>query len=445
MLEKLTETFSGIARRMSGNTRISENNIREAVDEIKTALLEADVNLRVVRRLVNHTIDEALGEKVLKSVNPGQQFIKIIHDRIVALLGDGTAELNLKGPDTVSVILMAGLQGSGKTTTAAKMAYRLKGEGRRVMLAAGDLTRPAAADQLSILADQVGVAIYREDGSKPEKVAKNAFKRAKKEQYDVLIVDTAGRMQVDDDLMKEIRRVKDAVSPDEILLVADAMTGQNAVEIAKTFDESLGLTGIILSKFDSDARGGAALSFKSVIGKPVKFIGVGEKIENLEPFHPDRIASRILGMGDVVSLVEKAQETIDVGEAEKLQEKMAKATFTLEDYLDQFARMRKMGSMQSLIDMIPGMAGQIDESKLDEKNWKREEAIILSMTLEERRNHRIIGPPRRKRIAMGSGTSVSAVNRLLKNFDKSRNMMKKMAKNKKLQQQLMGGMAGPNP
>ncbi len=444
MLEKLTETFSGIARRMSGNTRISENNIREAVDEIKTALLEADVNLRVVRRLVNRTIDEALGEKVLKSVNPGQQFIKIVHDRIVALLGDGTAELELKGPDTVSVILMAGLQGSGKTTTAAKMAYRLKGEGRRVMLAAGDLTRPAAADQLSILADQVGVAIYREDGSKPEKVAKNAFKRAKKEQYDVLIVDTAGRMQVDDDLMKEIRRVKDAVSPDEILLVADAMTGQNAVEIAKTFDESLGLTGIILSKFDSDARGGAALSFKSVIGKPVKFIGVGEKIENLEPFHPDRIASRILGMGDVVSLVEKAQETIDVGEAEKLQEKMAKATFTLEDYLDQFARMRKMGSMQSLIDMIPGMAGQIDESKLDEKNWKREEAIILSMTLEERRNHRIIGPPRRKRIAMGSGTSVSAVNRLLKNFDKSRNMMKKMAKSKKLQQQFMGGMAGPN-
>jgi signal recognition particle subunit SRP54 len=445
MLEKLTETFSGIARRMSGNTRISENNIREAVDEIKTALLEADVNLRVVRRLVNHTIDEALGEKVLKSVNPGQQFIKIVHDRIVALLGDGTAELNLKGPDTVSVILMAGLQGSGKTTTAAKMASRLKGEGRRVMLAAGDLTRPAAADQLSILADQVGVAIYREDGSKPEKVAKNALKRAKKEQYDVLIIDTAGRMQVDDDLMKEIRRVKDAVSPDEILLVADAMTGQNAVEIAKTFDESLDLTGIVLSKFDSDARGGAALSFKSVIGKPVKFIGVGEKIENLEPFHPDRIASRILGMGDVVSLVEKAQETIDAGEAEKLQEKMAKATFTLEDYLDQFARMRKMGSMQSLVDMIPGMAGQIDESKLDEKQWKREEAIILSMTLEERRNHRIIGPPRRKRIAMGSGTNVSAVNRLLKNFDKSRNMMKKMAKNKKLQQQLMGGMAGPNP
>jgi signal recognition particle subunit SRP54 len=255
MLEKLTETFSGIARRMSGNSKISENNVREAVEEIKTALLEADVNLRVVRRLVNRTMEDALGERVLKSVNPGQQFVKIVHDRIAALLGDETASLNLKGPDTVSVILMAGLQGSGKTTTAAKMASRLKADGRRVMLAAADLTRPAAADQLNVLADQVGVAIYREDGSKPEKVARNAFKKAKKEQFNVLIVDTAGRMQVDQELMKEIGRVKDAVSPDEVLLVADAMTGQNAVEIAKSFDDTLNLTGIILSKFDSDARG----------------------------------------------------------------------------------------------------------------------------------------------------------------------------------------------
>jgi len=444
MLEKLTETFSGIARRMSGQSRISEKNIREAVEEIKTALLEADVNLRVVRRLVNRTIEDALGERVLKAVDPGQQFVKIVHDRIVALLGDSIAELELRGPDVVSVILMAGLQGSGKTTTAAKLAARLGSEGRRVMLAAADLTRPAAADQLGILADQVGVAFYREDGSKPEKVARNAYKKARKEQYDTLIVDTAGRMQVDEDLMKELGRVKDAVDPCEILLVADAMTGQNAVEIAKAFDSRLSLTGIILSKFDSDARGGAALSFKSVVGRPIKYIGVGEKIENLEAFHPDRIASRILGMGDVVSLVEKAQETIDVAEAEKLQERMAKATFTLEDYLDQFSRKRKMGSVQSIMEMLPGMAGQIDESKIDEAQWKREEAIILSMTLEERRNHRIIGPPRRKRIAMGSGTNVAAVNRLLKNFEKSRTMMKKMAKNKKLQQQLMGGMAGPN-
>ncbi len=444
MLEKLTETFSDITRRMSGNARISEKNIRDAVEEIKSALLEADVNLRVVRRLVNRTIEEASGETVLKSVNPGQQFIKIVHDKIVALLGDETADLQLKGPDTVSVIMMAGLQGSGKTTTAAKLAALLKSQGRRVLLCAADLTRPAAADQLAVLADQVGVPLYRENSSKPEKVAKNALKKAKKEQFNVLIVDTAGRMQVDADLMKEIGRVKDAVSPDEILLVADAMTGQNAVDIAKSFNETLTLTGIVLSKFDSDARGGAALSFKTVVGKPVKFIGVGEKIDNLEPFHPERIASRILGMGDVVSLVEKAQEVVDEAEALKMQEKMARSAFTLEDYLEQFSRMRKMGSVQSIMEMIPGMAGRIDESQIDESRLKKEEAIILSMTLEERRNHRIIGPPRRKRIAKGSGTSVAAVNRLLKNFEKSRNMMRKVAKNKKLQQQLMGGMAGPN-
>lgn len=440
MLDKLTETFSGIVRRFSTNARLSEKNIRAAVEEIKTALLEADVNLRVVRRLVNRTIDEALGKTVLEAVNPGQQFVKIIHDKIVALLGDDAAELKLRGPDTVSVILMAGLQGSGKTTTAAKLASRLAASGRRVMMAAADLTRPAAADQLEVLGRQIDVEVYREVDSKPEKVARNALKKAKKEQFNVLIIDTAGRMQVDVELMEEIGRVKDAVNCDEILLVADAMTGQNAVEIAKSFDEALGLTGIILSKFDSDARGGAALSFKSVIGKPVKFVGVGEKVENLEIFYPERIASRILGMGDVVSLVEKAQETIEADEAEKLQAKMLKATFTLEDYLDQIARMRKMGSMKSIMEMIPGMGGQIDESKLDETQWKRDEAIILSMTLAERRNHRIIGPPRRKRIARGSGTNIAAVNKLLKTFDKSRNMMKKIAKNKKLQQQFLGGM-----
>jgi len=444
MLEKLTETFSDIFRKMSGGGRITEKNIRDAVEEIKTALLEADVNLRVVRRLVNSTIDEALGEKVLRSVDPGQQFVKIVHDKIVSLLGGEAAELNLKGPDTVSVILMAGLQGSGKTTTSAKLALYLKNKGRRVMLAGADLTRPAAAEQLKILADQAGVEFYSEERSKPEKVAKNALKKAKKEQFNTLIIDTAGRMQIDEELMKEIKRVSDAVSPVETLLVADAMTGQNAVDIAKSFNETLELSGIVLSKFDSDARGGAALSFKTVVGKPVKFIGVGEKLENFEQFYPDRIATRILGMGDVVSLVEKAREVIEVDEAEKLQKKMAKASFTLEDYLDQISRMKKMGSMQSIMEMIPGLAGQIDESKLDDKKWKKEEAIILSMTLEERRNHRIIGPPRRKRIARGSGTSVSEVNRLLKNFDKSRNMMKKMVKNKKMQQQLMNGLGGLN-
>ncbi len=443
MLEKITETFSNIARRFSGNARISEKNIREAVEEIKIALLEADVNLRVVRRLVNSTIEEALGVAVFKSLNPGQLFVKLIHDKIVALLGDDTAELQLRGPDVVSVILMVGLQGSGKTTTTAKLANKLKSMGRRVLMVAADLSRPAAVDQLLILGRQIGVDVYCEKASKPEKVAKNALKKAKKEQYDVLIVDTAGRMNVDTEVMEEIAGIKHSVGCDEILLVADAMTGQNAVEISKAFNEYLSLTGIILSKFDSDARGGAALSFKSVVGKPVKFIGVGEKIENLETFHPKRIASRILGMGDVVSLVEKAQETIEFDEAEKLQEKILKANFTLEDYLEQISRMRKMGSMKSIMEMIPGMGGQIDESKLDDSKWKQDEAIIRSMTLAERRNHYIIGPPRKKRIAKGSGSSVLAVNKLLKTFDKSRIMMRKLSKNKKLQQKFLGGMTDP--
>ena len=442
MLERLTETFSGIIQRFSGTGRISERNIREAVDQIKTALLDADVNLRVVRRLVNRTVDEAVGDRVLKSVDPGRQFVKIVHDKIAALLGDKTADLDLDGPDVTSVILMVGLQGSGKTTTAAKLAARLKSQGRRVLMAAADLSRPAAAEQLEILAGQVGVEVHREDGVKPEKLVKNALKRAKKEQFNVLIVDTAGRMQADEELMNEAARIKAAVNPREVLLVADAMTGQNAVEIAARFNETLDITGIILSKFDSDARGGAALSLKSVIGRPVKFIGVGEKPENLEPFHPDRIASRILGMGDVVSLVEKVQKTIEVDEAERLQKKMVKAAFTLEDYLMQIRRIRGMGSMQSVMEMFPGMAGRLDEADFDEARWKRQEAIILSMTLEERRNHRIIGPPRRKRIAGGSGNSVSAVNRFIKDFEKSRNMMKKVSKSRKLQQQLMGGTAG---
>lgn len=443
MLERITETFSGIIQRFSGGAKISERNIRDAVDQIKIALLDADVNLRVVRRLVNRTIDEAVGDRVLKSVDPGRQFVKIVHDKIVALLGDKTADLVLAGPDVTSVILMVGLQGSGKTTTAAKLAALLQSRGRRVLMAAADLSRPAAADQLEILARQVGVHVHREEGLKPEKLVKNALKRAKKEQFNVLIVDTAGRMQADEELMKEAARIKAALNPHEVLLVADAMTGQNAVEIAARFNETLDITGIILSKFDSDTRGGAALSLKSVIGRPVKFIGVGEKPENLEPFHPDRIASRILGMGDVVSLVEKVQKTIEADEAQRLQKKMVKAAFTLEDYLMQIRRIRGMGSMQNLLEMFPGMAGRLDEADFDETRWKRQEAIILSMTLEERRNHRIIGPPRRKRIAGGSGNSIAAVNRFLKDFEKSRVMMKKAAKNKKLQQQLMGGTPGP--
>jgi signal recognition particle subunit SRP54 len=443
MLEKLTEKFSDIARTLSGKASITEKNVEDAVEQIKLALLDADVNLRVVRRFVNATLEEARGEKVLRAVSPGQQFTKIVYDRMVGLLGDTRQDLQLKGPDTQSVLLLLGLQGSGKTTSAAKLAFMLKNKGRRVLLAACDLQRPAAVEQLSILGAQVGVDVYKEEGCKdPVKVAKAALDKAKRELYDTLIVDTAGRLQADEALMDELAKVRDAVRPIESLLVADAMTGQAAAEIAKTFDEKIGLTGVILSKFDSDARGGAALSLKSVTGKPVKFIGTSEKAEGLEPFYPDRIASRILGMGDIVGLVEKAQAVFDQKQAEELERKIAKETLTLEDYLEQLRSVKKMGSMKGLLEMLPGVAGQIDEDQIDEAGMKREESMLLSMTRKERLNHLIIGPSRRTRIARGSGTSVAEVNRLLKKFEKSRLMMKKLTKNKKYQQQLMGGRQG---
>ncbi|MCM1320851.1 MAG: signal recognition particle protein [Bacteroides sp.] len=442
MLEKITDTFSGIFRKLSGKNAITEKNIEEAVEQIKMALLEADVNLRVVRRFVNSTIEEAKGEKVLKSVNPGQQFTKIVYDKICALLGDTKNDLHLKGPDTQSVILFLGLQGSGKTTSAAKLALRLSKQGRRPLLAACDLVRPAAAEQLAALAEKIGVPLYKEDSKDAVKTAKNALAYAKKNGLDTLIVDTAGRLQIDSAMMEEIERIKKALNPDEILLVADSMTGQNAAEIAKTFDEQIGLTGVILTKFDSDARGGAALSLKSVTGKPILFTGTGEKLEDFETFYPDRIASRILGMGDIVSLVEKAQETIDAEEAEKLQKKLANNEFTLQDMLDQLQRVKKMGSMQSLIQMMPGLAGQIGEQDMDFSAMKTQEAIILSMTKKERANHLIIGPSRRKRIAKGSGTCVAEVNRLIKQFEKTRLAMKKLSKNKGMQAKMMSRLQG---
>jgi len=439
MLEKLSQTFGDIVRTIGGKSTISEKNIEDAVEGIKMALLEADVNLRVVRRFVNATIEEAKGEKVLRSVDPGQQFVKIVYDRMVALLGDTRQDLVLKGPDVISVILLLGLQGSGKTTTAAKLAMLLKSKGRKVLLAACDLIRPAAAEQLAALGSQIGVEVLRGQGTDPLAIFRAAHAKAKKELFDTVIVDTTGRMQVDEAMMDELVRMRDLARPDESLLVADAMTGQSAVDIAKAFDEKVGITGVILSKFDSDARGGAALSLKSITGKPIKFVGVSERPDGLEPFYPDRVASRILGMGDVVSLVEKAQATIEKGEAEALEKKMADESFNLQDYLDQIRRVRKMGSLKSLVDMLPGLAGQINEDQLDEVDMKHEEAIILSMTRKERLNHLIIGPTRRSRIARGSGTSVAEVARLLKKFEKSRLMMKKVVKNKKMAERMMSG------
>ena len=406
------------------------------------ALLEADVNLRVVRRFVNSTIEEAKGEKVLRAVDPGQQFVKIIYDKMVSLLGDSKQDLKLKGPDTQSVILMLGLQGAGKTTASAKLAARLKKEGRKPLLAACDLVRPAAVEQLCVLGEKINIPVYKEDGKDAVKVSKNALEYARKNGFDTVIIDTAGRLQIDDSMMEELERIKKTVSPDEVLLVADAMTGQNAVDIAKTFDERLTLSGVILTKFDSDARGGAAISLKSITGKPILFIGTGEKTEDFEPFHPERIASRILGMGDIVSLVEKAQETIDIQEAEALQKKMMSQTFTLQDMLEQMQRVKKMGSMQSLMEMIPGLSSQIGNQDIDTSVIKTQEAIILSMTKKERLNHLIIGPSRRRRIAKGSGTTVAEVNKLIKQFEKTKLAMKKLTKNKGLQAKLMQQLGG---
>ena len=454
MLEKLTGTFSNIVKTISGKSTITEKNIEETVEQIKMALLEADVNLRVVRRFVNSTIEEAKGEKVLKSVNPGQQFVKIIHDKMVTMLGDSKQDLHLKGPDTQSVILMLGLQGAGKTTAAHKLAAKLLKEGRKPLLVACDLVRPAAVEQLCQLGEKIGVPVYKEDGKDAVKTAKNAIAHAKKNQLDTIIIDTAGRLQIDEEMMAELVKIKKATDPVEVLLVADAMTGQNAVDIAQSFDEQLGLTGVILTKFDSDARGGAALSLKSITGKPILYIGTGEKTEDFEQFHPDRIASRILGMGDIVSLVEKAQETVDEEAALKMTKKLQRNEFTLQDYLEQFQQVKKMGNIQSIMDMIPGMSG-MDASQMDFSSLKKNEAIIQSMTYKERLNHLIIGPSRRKRIAKGSGTSVADVNKLLKQFEKTKLMMKKMSRNKGMQGKMMsqlgidpsalGGMGGGLP
>ena len=441
MFDKLTQKISDAMRFVAGKSSITEKNIDDAVEAIKISLLEADVNLRVVRRFVNSTIEEAKGEKVLRAVDPGQQFIKIVHDKLVSFLGDTRQDLKLRGPDTLSKIMMLGLQGQGKTTCSAKLALRLKKEGRRPMMAACDLVRPAAVEQLSVLGAQIGVPVYREEGaSDPVRVLRGAVDWASKNSIDTLIIDTTGRLQIDEPMMAQLSALKAEAKPDELLLVADAMTGQSAVDIAKAFDEQIGLTGVILTKFDSDTRGGAALSLKSITGKPLKFIGTGEKPEDFEPFHPDRAAGRILGMGDVVSLVEKAQEVVNEKDALELQKKMEKETLTLGDWLEQLRAVKKMGSLKSMLNMIPGLAGQITEDDINREDMKSQEAILSSMTKKELANYLIIGPTRRTRIARGSGTSVAEVARLIKKFEKMRSMMKKMSKmgkNPQAAQQMM--------
>ena len=443
MFETLTDKLSKTLRNLRGVGKLSEDNISDALGEVRKALLSADVHFKTAREFVEEVKVACLGQDVLKSVSPGQQVVKIIHDELVKLLGEGTTGLREDKPLRV---LMVGLHGAGKTTTSAKLAKRMAKNGRTPMLVACDVYRPAAIDQLEFLAKQENFSCYldRENKDVPS-IARAGWEESKKNGSDVIIFDTAGRLQIDDDLVSELEALKREVDPHEILLVADAALGQEAVNVAKTFHERLNLTGIVMTKVDGDARGGAALSMKKVTGAPIKFMGVGEKMDEFEVFYPDRLASRILGMGDVVSLVEKAQENMDEEESMRMAEKMLKAEFDFEDFLSQMKQMKKMGSMGSIAKMLPGM-GNVKVGDKEEASLGRNEAIILSMTREERRLPRILAGSRRKRIAEGSGVQIKDVNQLIKQFSQMQKMMRKMkgGKMKKLMSSFGGGEGMPD-
>ena len=437
MFESLTDKLSRTLRNLRGVGKLTEENISEALGEVRKALLSADVHFRTAREFIDEVKDACLGQEVLKSVSPGQQVIKIIHDELVKLLGEGTTQLR---EDRPLRILMVGLHGAGKTTTSAKLAKRLAKDGRAPMLVACDVYRPAAIDQLEILAKQEEFPCYLDRESKDvPAIARAGWEKSKENGSDVIIFDTAGRLQIDDELVHELELLKKEVDPHEVLLVADAALGQEAVNVAKTFHERLSLTGIVLTKVDGDARGGAALSMKKVTGAPIKFMGIGEKIDEFEVFHPDRLASRMLGMGDVVSLVEKAQENLDQEESMRMAEKMLKAEFDFEDFLTQMKQMKKLGSMGSIAKMLPGM-NNVEIGDKEESAIGRHEAIILSMTKEERRLPRILGGSRRKRIADGAGVQIKDVNQLIKQFSQMQKMMKKMKGGK--MKQMMGALGG---
>ncbi len=429
MFQDLQSKLEGVFKSLSGQGKLSEENMAEGLREIRRALLAADVELSVARGFVERVREKALGAEVLKSLSPGQQMVKIVHEELIALLGGSTASLKLEGSPPVAVLVM-GLQGSGKTTFSAKLALHLKSMGRRPLLVACDLQRPAAIEQLETLAGQCEVAVYTNKETKDVvQVAQEAQRHALQELCDVLVVDTAGRLQIDEALMVELAALSEKLQPSERLLVLDAMTGQEAVSIARTFDEKIGVTGSVLTKLDGDARGGAALSMVEVTGKPIKFVSTGEKPNELDVFHPDRIAGRILGMGDMLSLIEKAQQEIDEEKAKRMEQKLRKQQFDLEDFLDQLRQIKKMGPLKQVLGLMPGMnAKMLKEAKVDEKQMARTEAIISSMTLKERRRPEIINGSRRKRIAKGSGTQVVDVNRLLKQFRDMKKMMKVLAK-----------------
>ena len=436
MFGSLSERLNHIFSKLTKRGKLTELEIKQAMREVRVALLEADVNFVVAKDFINKVSEKAVGETILNSLTPGQQVIKIVNEELIALMGSTSSKLEVSAaPPTV--IMMCGLQGAGKTTMCGKLGYMLKKQGKKPLLVACDIYRPAAISQLRIVAKNAGVDFFEKGTIKPEKIALEAIAHAKKMGLDTVIIDTAGRLQINEELMNELVDIKKAVSPTEILLTVDAMTGQEAVNVAKEFDEKLNITGTILTKLDGDTRGGAALSIKAVTGKPIKFCGTGEKIGDLEPFYPDRMASRILGMGDVLTLIEKAQANMDEAQMKKLEENIRRNTFTFDDFLLQFEQLSKMGNLGDLISMIPGFAGKIRPEDIDESNIKVYKAIIQSMTPKERVNPDLIKAGQRKRIAKGSGTSIQQVNQLIKQFEQTKLMMKNQ-NNPRLQRMMMG-------
>ena len=432
MFENLSERLEKSFKILKGQGKITEINVAETLKEVRRSLLDADVNYKIAKEFTNTVKEKALGMNVLTAVKPGQMMVKIVHDELIQLMGGTHVDINIKG--NPAVILMSGLQGSGKTTFSGKLANLLKTKrGKHPLLVACDVYRPAAIEQLKVLGEQIGVSVYSEEGNNdPVKIALNAVKEARATGKDVVIVDTAGRLAIDEQMMNEIAAIKKAIDPEETLFVVDAMTGQDAVNTAKEFNDRLNFDGVILTKLDGDTRGGAALSIRTVVSKPIKFVGTGEKLEALDVFHPERMADRILGMGDIVSLVEKAQEQFDAEEAKKLQKKIAKNQFNFNDFLSQIQQIKKMGNIKDLASMIPGVGKALKDVDIDDDAFKGVEAIIYSMTPEERENPELINGSRRKRIASGSGTTIQDVNRLLKQFDESKKMMRMLSKGGKM-------------
>ncbi len=438
--EGLSSRLQEITRKLKGKARITEDDLKEVLREVKLALLEADVNYKIVKEFVATIQEKALGQDVLKSLTPGQQVIKIVKDEMVSLLGGEESKINFT-PNPPTVIMLVGLQGSGKTTTAGKLANIIRKQGKKPLLVACDVYRPAAIKQLEVVGKQLDIPVYTNESTKDVNIiAKQAMNVAISKLNDIIIIDTAGRLQIDEALMQELKDLKSNVKPHEILLVVDSMTGQDAVNIADTFNKDLGIDGIVLTKLDGDTRGGAALSVKKITGRPIKFAATGEKLSDIEVFHPERMASRILGMGDVLSIIEKAEETFDLEEAQKLEQKLKKQSFDLDDYLGQLRQMKKMGSFSSILKMIPGLGSKLKDVEVDDKEFLRIEAIICSMTKEERRNPKVLNGSRRLRIAKGSGTSVEQINKFMKSFEMTQKMMKEMTSNKGMMKKMMKKM-----